>query len=173
MMASAEFGGMVHEKEMSGPPAVGHVAGHGRNDSSANGGDQLVAFLGGPLVQPDDRGAQRRAIGVAGHDAVDLAAKTHRDDPIRLHAFGRGANGGAQRGAVDERILVGPAVVLMHHRQRRRAGGDDLAALVDDHGLDALRADVDSQDQRHALSSDHGERVGDSSVAISVADIAP
>ena len=57
----------------------------------------------------------------------------------------------------------------------RRGGtaGHDVATLVDEDDLDALRADVDSQDQRHVFPSDHGERVGVSSAAISVADIAP
>ncbi len=50
---------------------------------------------------------------------------------------------------------------------------NDVATLVDDDDLDALRADVDSQDQMTRLPSDHGERVGVSSAAISVADIAP
>jgi hypothetical protein len=45
------------------------------------------------------------------------------------------------------RILFRPAVVLVRHAQGGRTGANDVATLVDDDGLDALRADVDSQDQ--------------------------
>ena len=136
-------------------------------------GDQTIALLGGPFVQPDDRRAQRLAVGVARDDPVDLTAQTHRHDPRRFDVRGRRADGVAQCAAIGVRILFRPAVVLVRHAQRGRTGGHHVATLVDDDDLDALRADVDSQDQRHVFPSAHGERVGVSSAVISVADIAP
>ena len=114
-------------------------------------GDQTVALLGGALVQPDDRRAERLAVGIARDDAVDLTAKAHRHDPRRFDACGRRADGVAQCGAIGVRILFRPAVVLVRHGQGGRTGGHDVATLVDEDDLDALRADVDSQDQRHVF----------------------
>ena len=136
-------------------------------------GDQTVALLGRALVQPDDRRAQRLAVGVTRDDTVDLTAKAHRHDARRVDACGRHADGVPQCGAIGLRILFRPAVVLVRHAQGGRTAGHDVATLVDEDDLDALRADVDSQDQRHVFPSDHGERVGVSSVAISVTETAP
>ena len=117
----------------------------------ADRGDQTIALLGGPFVQPDDRRAQWLTVGVAHDDAVDLTAQAHRHDPCRFDACGRRADGVAQCGAIGVRILFRPAVVLVRHAQGGRTGGHHVATLVDDDDLDALRADVDSQDQRHVF----------------------
>jgi len=114
-------------------------------------GDQTVALLGGPFVQPDDRLAQRRTLGVTRDDTVYLTAKAHRHDSRRVDARGRHADGVSQCGAVGLRILFRPAVVQVCHGQRGRTAGHDVASLVDEDDLDALRADVDPQDQRHVF----------------------
>ena len=126
---------------------IGHQTGPLGEQFLADRGDQSIALLGRPFVQPDDRRAQRLTVGIARDDAVDLAAQAHRHDPRRVDACRRRADGVAQCGAIGVRILLRPAVVLVRHGQCGRTGGHDVAALVDEDDLDALRADVDSQDQ--------------------------
>jgi hypothetical protein len=49
------------------------------------------------------------------------------------------------------RVLFRPAVVPVRHAQGGRTASHDVATLVDGDDLDALRADIDSQDQRHVF----------------------
>ena len=137
---------------------IGHQAGPLGEQFLPHRGDQSIALLGGPLVQPDDRRAQRHTVGIARDDAVYLAAQAHRHDPRRVDVGRRRVDGVAKCGAVGVRVLLRPAVVLVHHGEWGRAGGHDVAALVDEDNLDALRADVDSQDQRHDSPSGVGSR---------------
>ena len=114
-------------------------------------GCDLFAFLGSPLVTPDNGGTDDFIFFVQHHKAVHLAADAHGHNVFLGHAaLFQYCTDRADRSIIPVLgILFRPAVLRLVHRIFHRCGADTLTVLVEQNCFRAGCSQVDPKQVFH------------------------